>query len=247
MISAAEPARWLFAQRKLFGKIYAVDVSDTMLAVAKAKSGGTKQVTNIEFVQAGFLSYVHTGDPVDLVVSKVALHHLPDFWKQLALANINRWLKTGGLFYLFDIIFSAGLSAIDQRIDDYLDGFEKNAGVEFRGQVQTHIQKEYSTFDWVMEGMLKRAGFEKIRFRSFDGFSTEILCRKTRRRIGLTSRCAAYRRSNKNTDERFIDGVYRWEGASAQRYTPSFVFVVGPVLFTENTFAFSRKSVIISI
>jgi hypothetical protein len=33
------------------------------------------------------------------------LHHLPDFWKQVTLLRMNRMLKTGGLLYIFDVVF----------------------------------------------------------------------------------------------------------------------------------------------
>lgn len=34
---------------------------------------------NVVLVNAGFLGYRHEGEPVDVVVSQFALHHLPDF------------------------------------------------------------------------------------------------------------------------------------------------------------------------
>lgn len=44
----------------------------------------------IEAVEGGFLTYEHEGEPVDLVHTRNALHHLPDFWKAVALARIHR-------------------------------------------------------------------------------------------------------------------------------------------------------------
>ncbi len=57
-------------------------------------------ISNIAFSQAGFLSYEHNGYPLDLIVSNLALHHLPDFWKMIALKRIYQLLKNGGTFYL---------------------------------------------------------------------------------------------------------------------------------------------------
>ena len=38
-------------------------------------------LVNIECVQAGFLSYQHTGSPADAVFTRNALHQVPEFWK----------------------------------------------------------------------------------------------------------------------------------------------------------------------
>lgn len=53
---------------------------------------------NIEFIQSGFLTYEHQSEPVDLIFTKAALHHLPDFWKQIALLRLNQMLKMGRAF-----------------------------------------------------------------------------------------------------------------------------------------------------
>lgn len=52
-----------------------------------------------------FRSYRHDAEPVDLVITKAALHHLPDFWEQIALLRINRMVKIGGLLYIQDVVF----------------------------------------------------------------------------------------------------------------------------------------------
>jgi SAM-dependent methyltransferase len=64
-----------------YRKIYAVDIARAMLGRArrKARKAG---LTNIEFRRGGFLTYEHADDPVDAVVSVLALHHLPDFWNR---------------------------------------------------------------------------------------------------------------------------------------------------------------------
>jgi putative AdoMet-dependent methyltransferase len=53
-------------------------------------------VANIEFVHAGFLTYAHRDEAADAVVSRMALHHLPDFWKVVALDRVRALLKKGG-------------------------------------------------------------------------------------------------------------------------------------------------------
>ncbi|VVB51360.1 Ubiquinone/menaquinone biosynthesis C-methyltransferase UbiE [uncultured archaeon] len=68
-------------------KVYAIDVSPRMLDFAQRKAE-SKGILNIEFHNAGFLTYEHSGANVDAIVSQLALHHLPDFWKLGSGTNI---------------------------------------------------------------------------------------------------------------------------------------------------------------
>lgn len=160
----------------LFKTVYAVDVSAVMIEKAKTKID--RDVHNVRFVNAGFLSYEHEGEPADLVITKAALHHLPDFWKQVALLRINTMLKMGGMLYIHDVVFHFDPHEYDGRINSWVSGFEKTAGKEFRLEVETHIRDEYSTFGWIMKGMIEKAGFAVEKYRSDDGFVTEYACRK---------------------------------------------------------------------
>ena len=63
--------------------VVAVDVSPVMLALLR-ENVDRRAVSNVETVRAGFLTYEHAGPPADLVYSRFALHHLPDFWKAIA-------------------------------------------------------------------------------------------------------------------------------------------------------------------
>lgn len=159
--------------------VYAVDISRAMLdyAAQKAKSRGRE---NIRFINEGFLNYRHEGDPVDAVVTQLALHHLPDFWKQIALTNLHGLLKPGGRLYLRDIVFSMKLEKYRSTVDHVLENFRKAAGDEMVDKFSNHIRNEYSTFDWIMEEMLYRAGFEIINADYGDNFMTVYVCRKPR-------------------------------------------------------------------
>lgn len=159
-----------------FKTVYAVDISDVMIEKVKKKID--KNVHNLIFVNAGFLSYNHEGEPADLVVTKAAFHHLPDFWKQIALLRMNRMLKMGGLLYIHDIVFQFDPQEYESRINAWISRFEEVAGKEFRLEVETHIRDEYSTFDWILRGMLEKAGFAVEKSHSYDGFVTEYSCRK---------------------------------------------------------------------
>lgn len=163
---------------ELFKSVYAVDVSNVMIEQAQRKVD--RNVRNLTFVTAGFLSYEHAGEPADVVITKAALHHLPDFWKQIALLRINGMMKMGGLLYIHDVVFQFDPQAYAGKIDSWIAGFEKVAGAEFRLEVETHIREEYSTFGWIMDGMLEQAGFFVEKCRSDDDFVTEYACRKVK-------------------------------------------------------------------
>lgn len=162
---------------KAFGKVYGVDVSDMMLRQARKKAE-KEGLQNIDFIQAGFLTYSHKDTPADLLITKAAFHHLPDFWKQVALLNMNGMVKKGGILYLFDVVFHFDVPEYEEKIEEWISGFEMKAGSAFRKEVETHIRDEFSTFGWILEGMIARAGFRIEKSRTIDGFVTEYLCRK---------------------------------------------------------------------
>lgn len=160
-----------------FKHVYGVDVSDAMLLQAKNKVCN-KTKNNIEFIKAGFLTYEHKDEPVDLLITKAAFHHLPDFWKQIALLRMNKMIKAGGSLYIFDIVFHFNPCEYKEKISEWISDFEKNAGAELRKEVEIHIRDEYSTFGWILDGMLERAGFSIKKCRSGDEFITEYHCIK---------------------------------------------------------------------
>ena len=41
----------------------------------------------------------------DIVYSRYALHHLPDFWKVMALRRVRAMLRPGGIFRLWDVVY----------------------------------------------------------------------------------------------------------------------------------------------
>ena len=146
--------------------------------IYQAKQKMDPQNNNITFINSGFLSYEHNNEPVDIVITSAALHHLPDFWKQIALMRINRMLKLNGIFYLFDIVFQFEPKDYKKKINDFISDFTIKAGNDFKSELETHIRDEYSTFDWIMKGLITNAGFKIERSRSNDGFSTEYVCIK---------------------------------------------------------------------
>jgi putative AdoMet-dependent methyltransferase len=162
---------------KSFQKIYAVDISKAMIDQARKKAENAN-VRNVEFVNAGFLTYEHKERPADVIMTKAAFHHLPDFWKQIALLRMNEMVKTGGLLYIFDVVFNFDPSEFEVKINEWISLFGKKTGAEFKAEIETHIRDEFSTFTWILDEMLKKAGFTIEKFRAVDGFTAEYLCRK---------------------------------------------------------------------
>jgi SAM-dependent methyltransferase len=151
-------------------RVVAVDVSEPM--VAKMRERG------IEAVQAGFLTYEHQGEPPDAVMTRNALHHLPDFWKALALSRIAQMLRPGGVLVLQDLVFSFAPREARSSIQVWLDSAPTDPARGWTSaQLAEHLRTEHSTFTWLLEPMLERAGFEvRERFLSDDSIYAAYTC-----------------------------------------------------------------------
>ena len=141
-------------------RVVAVDVSPAMLGVLRERAARAG-FSNLECVHAGLLSYEHTGEPADFVYSRHVLHHLPDFWKAIALRRMADMLRPGGSLRLRDLIFSCDLASADEVIEAWLGRASTTPGVGWnRAELETHLRDEYSPFSWLLEPMLEQAGFE---------------------------------------------------------------------------------------
>ncbi len=166
-------------------RVIAADVSLPMLRYAEKKArerlrelGRDEDFERIEFVRAGFLTYEHEGKPLDAVVSQFVLHHLPDFWKQVALFRIAGMLKDGGRLYIRDVVYSFDAADYEKFFDGYLSRMAEIGGEGTPEDILIHIRDEHSTMGWIMEGMIEKAGFaiESADYRA--GFIATYLCVK---------------------------------------------------------------------
>ena len=143
-------------------RVIAIDVSSEMLGVLERKIRESG-IENIEPVHAGFLSYNHTGGLADFVYSRHALHHLPDFWKAYALGRISKMMKPGGVFYLRDLVYSFEPGDTEVFLEKWLAGAAPSSDRGWtRAELEEHIREEHSTFTWLLEPMLDRAGFDIV-------------------------------------------------------------------------------------
>lgn len=142
-------------------EVHGVDVSEEMLAFAQARADRLGVAPH--WHRAGFLEYAHLGRPADVVTTKSALHQLPDFWKQQALLNVAGMLSPGGTFYLWDVIFSFEPADAEVQLQRWIDTAGRPDGQGFtRADFETHVREEFSTYAWILEGMLDRAGFDIV-------------------------------------------------------------------------------------
>jgi ubiquinone/menaquinone biosynthesis C-methylase UbiE len=162
---------------KICAKVIAIDVSQKMLEFAQQKAQ-MMEITNIEFNHAGFLTYGHTGEPLDAIVSQLALHHLPDFWKIIALRGIFEMLKDGGKFYLRDTVYSFDVGNYKNFFNNMIDRVKDAADAELTRDFEIAVREEYTTLDWIMEGLLKKAGFSIDKADYFEGFMAVYICTK---------------------------------------------------------------------
>src|SRR5204863_2912840 len=89
--------QFALAAASLCRRVVAVDVSPLMRERLRLKRDEA-DIKNVEIAGAGFLTYNHAEDSADIVYSRYALHHLPDFWKVMALRRVRAMLRSGGIF-----------------------------------------------------------------------------------------------------------------------------------------------------
>lgn len=165
-------------------RVVAVDVSPVMLDHLRSNVGRSG-LANVDCVLAGFLTYEHRGAPADLVYSRLALHHLPDFWKAVALSRMAGMLRPGGALRLWDVVYNFEPHESGARVDAWMADVAAAAAAADDGwtwtaaDVAEHVRDEDSTFTWLLEPMLERAGFRITDARYSDsGVFARYLCTK---------------------------------------------------------------------
>lgn len=171
--------QFALAAAKVCDQVTAVDVSPVMIAELRAKLI-REQVVNVQIVQAGFLDYEHQGVDADVVYTRYAMHHLPDFWKGVALARIHRMLRSGGLLRVWDVVYSFEPGEAEERLEAWCaTGGPEGGDGWSRADYEEHVRDEHSTYTWVFEALAQRAGFEvESAEYSADGIFAEYLFRR---------------------------------------------------------------------
>jgi SAM-dependent methyltransferase len=158
-------------------RVVAVDVSPAMLAALRAEAERSG-LANVEYVHAGFLSYEHTGSPADFVVTRNALHQIPDFWKAIALDRIGRVLRPGGILLLRDLVYDFRPAEAESVFEEWFDHAVTDPARGYtRADFVEHIRSEHSTFRWLFEPMLTATGFEILDVEYSRRTYARYLCR----------------------------------------------------------------------
>jgi ubiquinone/menaquinone biosynthesis C-methylase UbiE len=172
----AGTGQFALAAAKVCRHVIAVDPSPVMLEVLRDKA--RRRSAALEIVEAGFLTYEHTGDPADFVYSRYALHHIPDFWKAVALGRMRQMLRPGGVLRLWDVVYHFDVDEAEERIERWCATATGSPGEGewTRADLEEHVRDESSTFTWLLEPMIERAGFEIRDARySDDGFFAQYV------------------------------------------------------------------------
>jgi SAM-dependent methyltransferase len=155
------------------GRVIGVDVSPAMLEVARRRSDA------VEWVEAGFLTYEHAGEPPQLVHSRNALHHVPDFWKGVALARICDLLAPGGVLVLGDLVYDFEPNEAEPRVEEWLAAAAVTPAEGWtRSELSEHVRDEHSTFTWLLEPLLAHAGLEILERVVRGGIYATYVCRR---------------------------------------------------------------------
>jgi len=158
----AGTGQFSLAAARRFGRVRAVDVSGRMLGLLRDRAAAAN-LANLDCIQAGFLSYQHDGPPADGVYTRNALHHLPDFWKAIALNRLAGIMRPVAVLRIHDLIYDFQPSGAEEILDQWLDHAAEDPAEGYtRADFAVHIRDEHSTFRWLFEPMLAASGFEIV-------------------------------------------------------------------------------------
>jgi demethylmenaquinone methyltransferase/2-methoxy-6-polyprenyl-1,4-benzoquinol methylase/phosphoethanolamine N-methyltransferase len=123
------------------GKVYGIDAAPEMIEVAKKKADRSGQQVDFRVGLIEKLEFPQ--DSFDVVISRLAIHHLPDDLKRKGFAEILRVLKPGGRLLIADFVPPA--NPILGHLTSVLGGAR---------MMQYDI--------WSLPAMLKSAGFVEV-------------------------------------------------------------------------------------
>jgi hypothetical protein len=60
--------------------------------------------------------------------------------------------------------------------EGHISRLAEKAGSDKAGSFEAHVKNEYSTLDWIMDGLIRRAGFRVARSEYRGGFLAAYSC-----------------------------------------------------------------------
>lgn len=175
----AGTGQFTLAVAPVCARVIAADISPVMQELLRQKVQASRH-GNIECVCAGFLSYEHSGAPVDLAYCRYALHHLPDFWKAHALVRLGKVMRPEAVLRLWDVVYSFQPEEAVERIESWCATGATGIETDWtRAELEEHVRDEHSTFTWLLEPMIERSGFRIERADySADGIFARYVARR---------------------------------------------------------------------
>ena len=158
-------------------QVFAVDVSKAMIDYAGQKAC-QRESGSIGFTQAGFLTFNFPPETMDVVLSQFALHHLPDFWKSIALKRIYTVMKAGGRFLLQDCVLPSAIDDYNRYFDDVVRQIEVSGGEKAARDTEKTFRDEFVTLDWIMADLLQKTDFRIVHHECSAPFLHTYLCVK---------------------------------------------------------------------
>lgn len=151
-----------FAAAPSVGHVVAVDISSVMLDALRRR-GARSSTDNVTVVEASLLSYAHVGSAPELVYCRNVLHHLPDFWKGVALQKIAALLAPNGYLLIRDIVYDFDPASAPARIGEWLANASDDPDVGYTANdFIEHLRSEHSTYRSVFDSLLEAAGFRIV-------------------------------------------------------------------------------------
>jgi 2-polyprenyl-3-methyl-5-hydroxy-6-metoxy-1,4-benzoquinol methylase len=160
---------------RMGAQVDAVDIAPAALTLAENQARDSRVAIRTQ--SAGLLSFALAPGSFDLVVSEFTLHHLPDFWKAVALSRMFRVIKPGGRLFLRDIVFVSAPDDTERTVEQWAEFSIKNHDFPC-DDVAAHMRDEHSTFGWVIERMLTDVGFTLVSADYHAPLHGSYLCRK---------------------------------------------------------------------
>ncbi len=94
-------------------------------------------------------------------------------------------LRPGGALRLWDILYHFDPAEADDRIKRWISNLGGDVGGDHgddhwsRAELAEHVRDEYSTYTWLLEPMIERAGFDIVHADYDDAaMSARYLCQK---------------------------------------------------------------------
>jgi hypothetical protein len=88
-------------------------------------------------------------------------------------------LAPEGTFVLQDIVFTFEPDEADEKLEEWFARAASTPGAGWtRTELEEHVRNEYSTYAWLLEELLKHAGFEILEASHRRGVYGTYICAK---------------------------------------------------------------------